>query len=208
MAVVTTNYIIDPNAVTFTAGHYSGLGSVTVGQVASPTFQGGEAAECITAGGAADQGVRFFTATSLGITGAARTFVGTGYVRGSGNLYIQTTVVYTDTSFVQGTATNFTATGTYTRYTAGTLTLNPAKTVDFIVVDVRTQSNQTVTFYTDCVMLEEGTVATAFFDGSTASGSGTTYAWLGGTNASASTRTVTSNTTLRRIRSQFQLRPY
>lgn len=44
-------------------------------------------------------------------------------------------------------------------------------------------------FWVDAVMLEAGSVASTYFDGSTANGGGFVYAWAGTPHASASTRT-------------------
>jgi hypothetical protein len=191
MPTVTTNYILDPSGTWTVGANIESLGGAAIGTEASPAHVGGESMECITPGGGADQGIRFRTATGLGLTGAATSFMGSAYVIGAGTLYIQTTVIYTDVSFVSATRTDFAATGSWVRHVAGALVLNPAKTVDFIVVDVRTQTDQAVTYNVDAVQLEIGAAATDYFDGDSVDTATNVYAWTGTPNQSTSTRTFT-----------------
>jgi hypothetical protein len=208
MAVVTTNLIRDPSGEGILAdGFFSSLGGATVGETTAEKHVGAQSVGVISAA-SADSGCRFNTASSLGITGAATQYAGSAYVKGAGNLYIQTTVVYGDATFTSATRTDFTATGTWTRISAGILTLNAAKTVDFMVVDVRNQDANSNTFYVDAVQLEAGAAATDWFNGDTTDTATNVYAWTGATNGSASTRTFTPASGYSRIRSQFELRPY
>jgi len=66
-----------------------------------------------------------------------------------------------------------------------------AKTVDFLWVLVEVNGTAALTWYQDCLQLEEKAYATSYCDGSI----GTGYAWSGTAHASSSTRTKMTVTT-------------
>lgn len=183
----TTNLLLNPSAenATFTSNiTVSGTGATLTRDLAY-AYYGGASAKLVGDGSVANQGLSFFTATSLGYTGSARTFIGSAYVRGSGAINMWVRVNYTDASSDVTANTAFTLTDVWTRVITATITTNSAKTVSTIELGIRSQTATALTVYADAAQMEEKALATSYCDGSL----GTGYSWSGTANASSSTRT-------------------
>ena len=185
----TTNLIKNPSAEIAIGGtEIRALGTIsTITRDTTCAYVGTTSIKCVTGGGSGTEGVRFESAKSLGYTGSARTFTASAYVRGTGNLRCSLVIVYTDTSALE-LLTTFTATDTWQRIVSPAGTLDPAKTVDYIAVDVRQQATTAGTFFVDAAQAEEKAYVTSYCDGSLGSG----YTWAGTAHASASTRASTT----------------
>ena len=162
----------------------SGTFSVDSGQ--SPPY-GTKCIKMVTAGAGSQEGVRIYSDKMGALTGAAEPIAAAVYVKGDGVLNVQTTVVYTDSSF-QTVTTPIVPSGDWVRYFPPIYTLNPAKTLSQSHTDIRRQGTQAGTFYVACPQIERSPASTEFMAGSLGAG----LSWDASANASPSTRAASA----------------
>jgi hypothetical protein len=174
----TTNYLANPSAEIDLAN--------IIGATARDSayaYAGAWSVKAVTDGAAANQGPYYQSPTGLALTGA-RTFVGSVYARGAGTVYVRIQFAYTDGSLSNRPTTTATLGDAWTRIITSATTSDGAKTLDRLVLVIRTSTAQAVTFYTDAAQIEEKPSATSYTDGSLGPG----YRWLGTAHNSASVR--------------------
>lgn len=183
----------------------------TVSRDNTQAYVGTYSAKVVTTGAGANEGVRFWSEWGLGITGPAKSYVAQAHIlvpSGTPALEFDFYVQYTDFSFV-GTSVLFNGSNAWTyKETASPTASNPAKTLDQIFVDIRTQGTTATTFYVDAVMAHEGDAPVPYFDGDTTDTALFRFDWAGTANASESTRTSLGLSASGKIRrTGFELRP-
>lgn len=173
-----------PNPSFEVSNSWAVTSGTTATRVTSEAYVDTASLEVVTANAAPGEYVFLRTAGSLGYTGVARLFVGSFWIMGAGEVQATVSAFYTDTSIDTSVATSpITLTGTWQEVVVPTLTLNPAKTVDFMWILVQTTTQQGITFYLDAMQLEED-FATSYTDGDQGDG----YSWNGAAHDSVSTR--------------------
>lgn len=158
----TTNLLLNPRAADDTTSA-NGLSSATVARSTDPTPYTATAFSVTTPGAVTQEGVYLFTASSLGITGAANLYSGSAWVGGSGAVTIQLRAFYTDASSTIGTTATVTASEATWPVGVSTLTLDPTKTLNLFRLYIRTDGTQAVTFR--LIGQVEAGSATAYTDG-------------------------------------------
>lgn len=189
----TTNVLTNPSAENASVGLGMANPGSTVTKDTAYAYIGSSSFKVVTSNAISGEGINIQTATALALNGSANPYTGQLRIRGSGTVNVYVFVSYTDATFdnLSGTIkSSLTLTDEWQRVTPAAVTLNAAKTVDYMAVTVRTQTQQAATFYVDAVQLEQKAYATSYCDGSL----GTGYAWSGTANASSSTRTAASLT--------------
>ena len=181
----TTNLCINPSAESAATGTW-GPG-VTVTRDTTYAYIGTAANKAVCDGAAGDQGVAFYTSAAMGTT-SARTFTGSAFVRGSGQMRVRMRARYTDATDEFGSSSiTITLTDAWQRLITPAFTTNAAKTLDFLSLIVTTQTGVATTLYADNGQIEEKAYATSYCDGSL----GTGYSWSGTAHASSSSRAGT-----------------
>lgn len=183
----TTNMLVNPRAANASSGAGNIANGVTRTIDTAYALVGANSFKAVTNNAASGEYLALSTgASSLGLTGAANPYKGSVYLRGAGTVNVYVQINYSDATVVQGTKTLYTLTDSWVRVEPAAVTLNAAKTVDYMFVIAETDVQQAITFYMTCGQLEQKAYATTYCDGSL----GTGHAWTGTAHASSSTRTA------------------
>lgn len=115
------------------------------------------------------RGVQFVSLGSLGITGL-RTFVPSVYLKSAtgGTVIVYCRLVYTDATQAEILGPASTMTASWARYTGSPVTSDGVKTVNQVIIYVRTNPAQNLTFRASAAMVEQGTTPSAFTIGTRA----------------------------------------
>lgn len=185
--MAVTNLLLNPSAEGSFTNTITNRASPTVTQDTTWAHSGTKSVKFVTPGLAAQEGISFLTATGLGLTGTARSFVGNVYVTspdtGTGGIAVNVVIIYTDSSAVVTPGPTATLTGSEMRLLVPAFTIDATKTVNQFRLDVRTNGVVAKTFYADAAMLHEGTEAVDYFDGDSLNAT-----WNGTAHGSSSTR--------------------
>lgn len=188
MATTITNLHPNPSVETNLTNIIASAVSVTMTRELHTPMNdnaGDYAVKAVTDGTANLQGVHYRIPAGMGLTGENRPFVASVSAEGAGTVYIWKQIVYTDATTVNSAANSFILTGSPIRYTTSVVRVDPAKTVDFIQLMVRTNGAQAVTFWTDAALILEGEENVDYFDGDSPNA-----AWTGTAHASTSVLTI------------------
>ena len=175
-----TNLITNPSFETGTTNCSAYNGS-TIAQSSAQAYLGTYSLAATTTSGS-NKGVQYgFQAVSASTTYTYSAYV---YVTNGQSFSVEVDQ-YNGGSFVSQTNTSATGTGGWQRVSFSfTTASNITQVLIFIYL------NASTTFYVDAHMLQTGSAASSYFDGSSTSNAATTYAWTGTANASTSTASV------------------
>lgn len=184
-----TNLLKNPSAEAGVGGTTGvlALGASTVTADTLHSHHGTQSAKVVNPASGSTVGVRFDSATALGLTGSARSFAGAFHARANAALAVDACFVrltYTDATTADGPAVSASLDTAWRRFEVPRVVADAAKTVDKVSLVVAQATASGVTFWADAAVVEvvtDGGRVGGYFDGTVLGA-----AWSGVANASSS----------------------